>query len=178
MKTITKFLMVCCCLVSQAIAIPADDEAKIRAQFQRVLWAVDDLDATAYVESMHPHALKLWADHVSRKEERCGRTVGADAAAAPAAYATRMLAEAFRTSPKTFAFPVIDTVRIHGMLMDGETAFVVYSTVAEEEDGFRQHATMTFRQDQGTWKQAGLSLCHLVAKTWPENAKQGDVPKL
>jgi hypothetical protein len=135
------------------------------------------LDEKAYVEIMHPHVVKLWAEHVRKKEEKYGRVVKDDATADPAAYVTRILAEAFRASPKAFAFPTIDTVRIHGVVMDQGTAYVVYSTIAEEEDGLRQPATLMFRQDQGTWKLWSLALFRVVVKTWPEAARQDGAPE-
>ena len=100
--------------------------------------------------------------------------MGEDATAAPAAYVTRMLADAFRVTTSKFFFSKIELMRVNGVVIDQGTAFVVYSINSQEKEGFRQPYTMTFRQDQGAWKLWSLCLSKLVVDTWPEAAKPGE----
>jgi hypothetical protein len=176
MKTLLRLLIICC-TVSSCFGASSVDEEKIRTQFEGVVQAVIDLDASSLVTSMHPDTVKSLAGFFRAELERRNVPTPTNSPPTNEAFVIEMVAEAFRVSPATFSFPTRNSIRVHGTVQDGEEAYLVYSTASEQPE-FRSPATLTFRQDHGKWKLWSMPLARLVVATWGTDKNKGETQKV
>jgi len=173
MKTLLRLLVIFC-FASHCFGASVDDN-KIQTQFEVVVQAVIDLDASSLVAAMHPDTVKSLAEFFRAEILRNGVSTPTDTALPNQSFLIGVFAEAFRLFPAKFTFPAQKSIQVHGIVHDEAEAYLVYST-ASELPGFRSPATLTFRQDRKEWKLSSMPLTRLIVNTWTTRENSGNPP--